>query len=66
MQVHQKFSIEPSEKGGYQVIRWNELKDKWEPIACEIYPTEEQAKGKAELLNNEYYEEIRKLPGTGQ
>lgn len=53
----QKFSTQPSEKRWYDVIRWNELLQKWEPI--EIYPTEDQAKRQAQILNEEYEEELQ-------
>lgn len=52
----QKFSTQPAENGGYEVIRWNELLQKWEPI--EWYPTEEEAKRRAAELNKEYREEL--------
>lgn len=57
----QKYSSQPSEKGGYEVIRWNELLNKWESIKGEIYPTEEQSQKRAAELNKEYEEESKNI-----
>lgn len=54
-----KYSTQPSEKRWYDVIRWNELTHKWDPI--DRYPTEDQAKEQAQILNDEYDEEIKQL-----
>lgn len=51
----QKFSTQPSD-GQYEVIRWNELLQEWEPI--EWYPTEDVAKERATELNQDYNEEL--------
>lgn len=52
----QKFSTQPSDDGQYEVIRWNELLQKWEPI--EWYHTEKEAKERAAELNRDYNEEL--------
>lgn len=52
-----KYSTQPSEKRWYDVIRWNEMTNKWEPI--DMYPTEDQAKRQADQLNKEYEEELK-------
>lgn len=52
----QKYATQPSEKRWYDVIRLNELTNEWEPI--DKYPTEDQAKRQAEILNKEYNEEL--------
>ena len=54
----QKFSSQPSDKGGYEIIRWNELLQKWEPI--EWYPTEIETKERSAILNQDYNEELHK------
>jgi len=53
-----KFSTQPSQKRWYDVIRWNELTNKWEPI--ENFPTQTLAKQRAEELERDYNEELRK------
>ena len=52
----QKFSTQPSDDGQYEVIRWNELLQKWEPI--EWYHTGKEAKERAAELNRDYNEEL--------
>lgn len=49
-----KFSTQPSENGWYEIIRKNETTNEWEPINNVVYPTEEQAKQRAEELNKDY------------
>lgn len=51
----QKFSTQPSDKGGYEVIRWNEVLQKWE--VRERFITEEDAKRRADELNKEIGQE---------
>jgi len=38
--------------GNYQIIRWNDLLEKWEPMPNEIYPSEEAAEERIAELNN--------------
>ena len=59
----QKFSTQASEKRWYEVVRWNEVSQEWEPISAEIYPTEELAKKRAEELNKDYLEDLRQFNG---
>ena len=58
------YTTKPSEKfaGWYCIVRWNVLKEEYEPIEVEQYPTLEQAEARANELNeaekedNENYE----------
>lgn len=55
----QQFSCQPCDNamytGQYQIIRWNTLLEKWEPVKGEIYATEEAAKQRAKELNQDGY-----------
>ncbi len=60
--MKQKFSTEPSMDGRFNVIRWNELKQKWETLKNETYPTEVMAIERCRKLNEQYREECSEFP----
>ena len=60
--MKQKFSTEPSMDGRFNVIRWNELKQKWETLKNETYPTEVMAIERFRKLNEQYREECSEFP----
>lgn len=60
--MKQKFSTEPTMNGLFNVIRWNELKQKWETLKNETYPTEVMAIERCRKLNEQYREECSEFP----
>lgn len=55
----QKFTTQPSNDGQYEICRWNEMEEKWQPIRAEKYPTEEIAKERAAELNKYHAEDVK-------
>lgn len=55
----QKFVSQPSDNGGYEVAKWNEIQQQYIPMQGEVYPDENEANERAQQINKEYEEEIR-------
>ncbi len=55
----QKFVSQPSNNGGYEVAKWDEIQQQYIPVPEEVYPMEELAHSRAQQLNEDYREQIK-------
>lgn len=47
----QKFVSQPSDNGGYEVAKWDEIQQQYIPMQGEVYPDENEAIEHAQQLN---------------
>lgn len=57
----QKFVSQPSDNGGYEVAKWDEIKQQYIPVFEEVYPMEELALSRAQQLNEDNREQIKTI-----
>lgn len=53
----QKFVSQPSDNGGYEVAKWDEIQKQYVPVPEEVYPMEKMAHDRAQLLNEDNKEQ---------
>lgn len=53
----QKFVSQPSNNGGYEVAKWDEIQKQYVPVPKEVYPMEKLAHDRAQLLNEDNKEQ---------